>query len=191
VVVAAALLALRQGNNRVLVFLIFVGPFVKEQFIFIAPILFFFSKIAKWRMILYLALSGCIVFAYRGLYDHLAHNALASGLTADLQHVRNINRSAMKLFSVHTLFLVLMNTGVWILAPIAAFYNSNLRFAEAMHRLDKPILFLVLSVLLQTLLSGSIERMLYLAMPAFAIVVALSVDVLLCRYRGGVEDAQL
>ena len=183
VVVALTLVGIKEKSTSLLLWAIFLGPFAKEAFVFIAPLIFFFSHIDKRKQVLYFVISGVVVFAYRFLYDRYAPLPSGSGLTADMSHVPNIIHNLPKLFSINTLFKILMNIGFWVLVPLLVFLMNNAKGIVILKALDKYQFWFVISVIVQMLLSGSMERMFYLSMPLVCVIVALSVDELAGMYR--------
>jgi hypothetical protein len=175
IIVAAVLLGIKTRNDALLWLAVFLGPFAKESFIFIAPVLFF-SHLPKVKLLTGLALSGVIVFTYRCIYDHLMTLHGTGWLDADLAHIPNLFANLPLLFSFYGLYKILINIGVWIFLPVAAWLlaagaKGKMRLIFQPH----VILFLAL-VLVQMLLSGSMERMFYLTMPVFAILCAVASD---------------
>lgn len=179
VVIAATLLSLRRADMRMQLALLFVGPFVKESFIFIAPLILLYGAAPKWKLLLGFAASGLVVFSYRFGFDYIAHNPVSSGMVADLHHIYNIKRTFFKVFSIHAIFLMAMVVGVWVVAPLAVVIADRRKMGVFWQKIDRPMLGLLVSVLVQALLSGSVERMFYLAMPVLAVIIALSAQELL------------
>ncbi len=187
VIIALTLLGLKLKNTNMLLWVIFLGPFVKESFIFIAPLIFFFSHLDKKRLFFYFLVAGISVFLFRYLFDKYILVSVGSGLEADLSHLPNLIRNLPKLFSVPTLFKILMNLGLWVLVPFLALFIKPGWGRVLLKALDKYLIYFMISVLLQMLLSGSMERMFYLAMPVFCVVVALSVDELGKLYKSALK----
>ena len=183
VVVTLTLLGIKEKSTGLLLWAIFLGPFAKEAFVFIAPLIVFFSHIDKKKQVLFFVISGALVFTYRFLYDRYAPLPSGSGLDADMSHLPNLIHNLPKLFSVSTLFKILMNVGFWALVPLLVFLISKVRGIFVVKALDKYMLWFVLAIIVQMLLSGSMERMFYLAMPLVCVIVALSVDELAGMYR--------
>jgi hypothetical protein len=181
VVTMLTLLGIKLKDTRMLLWAIFLGPFAKESFIFIAPLIFFFSHIDKKRLVLYFLLSGVLVFGYRYLYDvytlkiYTLH-PVAGGLESDMNHVYNVVGNLRKLFSGGTMFKIMMNIGLWGLVPLLVLFAKKGSGKTLLGTLDKYLVFYLLAVIVQMLLSGSMERMFYLAMPFLCVVVALSVS---------------
>ena len=173
-VVGLSLLGIAEKNAKLLLPAIFIGPFAKEAFIFIAPVIFFFSHLSKTRLLLYFLLSGILVFAFRYGYDHFAGFPPGGSLVRDAEHVQYIKESIRKLFSFHGVYDILSNFGVWILLPAIAFgvtkgYRNILKQKMSLYML----VFLV-AVLIHMLLSGYLERMFYLSMPLICALTALA-----------------
>lgn len=171
--IGAALLAIKQNNERLTLAAIIIGPFAKEAFIFIAPILFFFSKLPKGRLVLYFAISGILVFLFRYAFDRVAGTPPSSGLAASADHINYITDNTRRLFSFHGVYDVLSNMGLWLFFPVIAFGLQS--FRTALRIVWAPyMLFFMLSILVHMVLSSSFERMFYLAMPLLCLVTALA-----------------
>ncbi|OJW79642.1 MAG: hypothetical protein BGO69_13025 [Bacteroidetes bacterium 46-16] len=176
IVVTLSLLAIVEKNTAFTLWAIFLGPFAKESFIFIAPVLFFFSHMPKPKLFLYFIISGILVFAFRYLYDHYAGFPADSGLQADLYHFSYVKGNLHKLFSFHGVYDILSNPGLWLLAPVAAFlllpsYKTVLR-----QGMEWYMFFFMISILVHMLLSGYLERMFYLTMPLLCMMTGLAID---------------
>jgi hypothetical protein len=176
VVVALSLLGLKLKNTNMLLWAIFLGPFVKESFIFVAPVIFFFSHISKTRLLLYFITAGILVFAFRYFFDLFTAASIKGDLRFDFDHFANLIINLPKMFSLSTLSKVIMNTGLWIMIPLAVLFTDPAGAKGLIKRLDKYLIYFMCSVAIQMLLSGSMERMFYIAMPVICVVVALSVD---------------
>jgi hypothetical protein len=176
VTVTLALLGIVEKDNRFTAWAIFLGPFAKESFIFIAPIIFFFSSMPKGRQVVYFLLSGAMVFGFRYLYDHLSGFPPQSGLEADLYHFNYIKETVVKLFGFHGIYDLVSNPGLWLLAPVAAWWLVPGFKAALKQRLHWYMAAFMGSILIHMLLSGYFERMFYLAMPLMCMIVGLAVD---------------
>lgn len=181
VTVMLALLGVKQKNTGMQLLAIFLGPFAKEAFIFVAPVIFFFSHIPRGRLLLYFILSAAIVFGYRYLYDYLAGPGEIDGLRADLMHLGNL-RKMLRLFSFYNIYKVLSVIGLWVLLPVAAAavvpgYKTLLKSA-----IDKAMMVFLAGVLMQMILSDSVERMFYQAMPVLVLIASVSFAALRKHY---------
>jgi hypothetical protein len=174
VVIALSLLGLKTKNTGMLLWAIFLGPFAKESFIFIAPIIFFFSHLGKAKLLLFFLISGILVFAFRYILDVYTMASVKNALQFDVSHFGNLTGNLSKLFSFSTLFKVIMNIGLWLLIPLAALSVDPRETLASFKKMDKYLAWFMASVVIQMLLSGSMERMFYLAMPVICVVVALS-----------------
>lgn len=174
VAVGLALLGIVEKNERAIAISIFLGPFAKEAFIFIAPVIFFFSHVGKARLMLYFILSGILVFSFHRAYDYFLGVPAASGLEADMYHFQYVRDNLKKLFSFHGIYDVLSCFGVWILLPIGAWWLAP-KFRDSLrHTSGWYMLLFAISILVHMLLSGYFERMILLAMPIICMLTALA-----------------
>ena len=175
-VITLSLLGIAEKNGRFIAWAIFLGPFAKESFIFIAPVIFFFRHIAKPRLLVYFILSGILVFGFRYAYDHFAGFPPDSGLAADMYHFSYVKENLQKLFSFHGVYDILSNPGLWLIAPLAALVLVPGYKAALKQRMEWYMLFCMLSIVVHMLLSGYLERMFYLTMPLLCMIIALAID---------------
>jgi hypothetical protein len=182
-VVGMALLGIQTRNERMTVAAIIIGPFAKEAFIFIAPVIFLFSHMKKVRLVGWLALSGVLVFGFRYVYDRVAGLPVDSGLAADVDHFNYIIDNSRRLLSFHGAYDVLSNVGIWLVFPLMAWRVPGYRVA--LRGLWRPyIIMFMLSILLHMVLSSSFERMFFLTMPVLCAMVGLAVENLYMRVFG-------
>jgi len=176
IVVTLSLLGIREKNGKFILLAIFLGPFAKESFIFIAPIIFFFSHISKPKLLVYFLLSGLLVFGFRYMYDRFAGFPPGSGLAADMYHFGYVKENLHKLFSFHGVYDILSNPGLWLIAPVAALGLVPAYKPALKQRMEWYMLFFMMSILVHMLLSGYLERMFYLTMPLLCMIIALAID---------------
>jgi len=181
-VTALALLGIRERDERMIVWAIFLGPFAKESFIFIAPVIFLFSHVRRGRQIAYFLLSGALVFGFRYLYDRVAGFPPSSGLEADIYHFQYVRENVAKLFSFHGAYDILSNFGVWLLLPIMAWWLAPAYRQVVRQNSGWYLLCYMLSILVHMLLSGYLERMFYLSMPLICMFTALAITALAKQY---------
>jgi hypothetical protein len=174
VVVAMSLLGIKERNTSILVWAIFLGPFAKESFIFIAPIIFFFSHIPKRKLFIYFLLSGILVFSYRYVYELYAPPTIVSGLAADLYHLNNLVREIPHLLSFKGFYKLASNPGLWAMIPVLALLFCKGFWTRFCEQAGAYMLWFMISVMVQVLLSGSFERMFYISMPFWAVLIAIS-----------------
>jgi hypothetical protein len=175
-VIAMTLLGIREKNTPMLVTCIFLGPFAKEAFIFIAPLIFFFSHIKRSRSFILFAASGLLVFSFHYLYDHYFPPRVVNWFLADIYHFLLLKDGLRLMFSFYGAYKIFLNIGIWIILPFVACHYSPGLWKGIRGKTDLCMSCFLLSVLFQMVLSGSLERMVYLAMPFFALVIAMSFD---------------
>jgi len=175
VVLAMVLLGIRSGQNKLVVAAIFIGPWAKEAFIFIVPLIFFFSAIKRSRQLLFFALSGILVFGFRYLYDRAAGNNFTESLLADTGHFGYIAQSADRLFSFHGLYEIISVTGLWVLLFIPLFTRKDIRVKVA-GSVDSYLWWYIPVVIIHLFLSTEIARMFYLVLPVLVILYAIIIE---------------
>jgi len=175
-IVSMTLVGLKEKNNKMLLFCLFVGPFAKESYIFIAPMIFFFGPFNKFNLLGWFGLSGLLVFGYHFLYDYYYPPKVVGWFKAELYHFYFLKKGLGMLFSFYGLYKIFINIGLWLALPIAAcFYSVALR-QQLKKYFDRSILYFVAAVIFQMLLSLSMERMFYILMPVLAVVMAMAFD---------------
>lgn len=167
-ILTMVLLGLKTGNRRLLVFSIFLGPWAKESFIFIAPIIFFYAPIPKKRQILLFLTSGILVFSGRYLIDLWSSTPPLAGLEQDINHLGYILLGAKRLFSFHGIYEVFSNTGFWIVLLLPAILRRRIK--GYLMEFSGFEYWYVGSVIFQALISVEIARMLYLLTPVLAVL---------------------
>lgn len=182
IVVALVLLGISEKNNKLTLLAIFLGPFAKESFIFVAPLIFFFSAVPKGRQLVFFMLSGLLVFLFRYLYDHLAGFPPDSGLAADIYHFNYVAENVRKLFSFHGVYDILSNFGLWLFLPLGAWLWLPAYRQALKQRAGWYMLVFMIIILVHMLLSGYFERMVYLSMPLLCMVTALAVEEIKKQY---------
>ncbi|HUS87712.1 MAG TPA: hypothetical protein VMW76_10780 [Bacteroidales bacterium] len=174
-IIGMTLLGIKTGNRKLLIAAIFIGPWAKESFIFIAPVIFLYSPINKFRQLVLFFLSGTLVFGFRFMFDHLNGYDLMESLRLGTGHITNIRTSLNKLFSFHGLYELFSVTGFWILLVFTAFSKRKF-FSSLILKMERFWLWYLLAVMVHILLSADIARMFYLLTPALALFSALVVD---------------
>lgn len=178
-VLVMAVLGIKTQNSKLIVWAIFLGPFAKEAFIFIAPVIFFFSHMPKMRLLLYFFISGLLVFSSRYAIDmHYGFHAL-SGLHADVAHVWGLKYLLARIFSFYGLYKIFINICFWLLVPIFAAWLSLSATKHIFRKFENYIWWFLAAVLIQMILSSAVERMFYLAMPVICLIIALAADIVL------------
>ncbi|MES2618582.1 MAG: hypothetical protein V4613_11930 [Bacteroidota bacterium] len=182
-IIAMTLVGLKEKNTKMLLFCLLLGPFAKESYIFIAPMIFFFGAFNKRRLLGWFALSGLLVFSYHFLYDYYYPPAVVGWFKAEIYHFYFLKKGLAMLFSFYGLYKIAINIGFWILLPvIAAYYSPALRL-QLKKYCDARFFYFAGAIVLQMLLSLSMERMFYLMMPVLAVIMAMSFDELRKVFR--------
>lgn len=177
VVIVMTLLGIKTNNPKMLILAIFIGPWAKESFIFIAPLIFFFSKINKWKQVLLFAISGLLVFSFRYYFDKFSNTPIDLSLKASFETFESITISLKRLFSFHGVYEVVSIFGIWGILIIGLF-NKDIRIYLKQKTTLCMVLFLCI-VLFQALLSTDLARMFYIGIPVIAIWVSLISDKIL------------
>lgn len=182
-VTALLLYAIHTRNNRFVILCIFLGPFAKESFIFFLPLIFFYSGIPRWRLLLFFAISAAIMMAYRYVYEQLAGLPAHSGMQADWGQWTYFKRYWWGLFHPRELFKLFFSLGAWLLIPVYGLLFVRDFGKQLKGRLPGYVYFF-LGVVGVHMLFGGYDRHFYLAMPAIAVVIAVSAHVILQRFPG-------
>jgi len=178
-IIAACLLGIKTKNSKLIIAAIFIGPWAKESFIFIAPLIFFFSPINKWKQLVLFASSALIVFSFRYYFDAITHAQSGLGLKNDFAHFDKIIISINRLCSFHGLYEILSIPGLWGLLFVFIF-KKNIRVLLKQKTTSYMILFLII-VLFHALLSTDLARMFYIATPIMAIWFSIIADAIFLK----------
>jgi hypothetical protein len=179
-IVALLLYGIKTKNTAILLITIFVGPFAKESFIFIAPLLFF-SHIPKNRLVIYLLASAVVVFGFHYLYDVFNGNPVDQGLQSNVRHIRRIKTSLLMLMNGRGLFEILSVFGVWTIAIIYASFLPAFRLAIKIVFTNLHACFFI-AVYIHILLSNEYSRMSFIAMPVFCLILAFAFKEILRKH---------
>jgi len=173
-VLATTLLSIATRNHRLLIASMLIGPWAKESYFFMVPLLFIYAPMRWYRIAGWLALSGLLVFSFRFGYDWYNQLDPGESLSDDLAHVQSIRMSLGRLFSFHGLYEVVSIVGVWGLLFLLLLKN-NVRAFVRKHSPGFSWLFVGI-ILLHALLSTELARMLYLLSPLLAVWIALLIE---------------
>lgn len=176
-VIALTLYGIKVQSRSALIFCILIGPFAKESFIFIAPLILLFGRNTlglNYQLPLFL-LSGIAAFSVRYFIDNQLKTPLDENLANAFTHVENIlsilNRISFR--GVGELFRV---WGLYSFILLVGFTGGRAVRKAWSSRLDPACIGLLIAVLIHMLLSGDAGRMFYLASPVFVVTIALIVD---------------
>lgn len=173
-VIICTLLSITTKNKQLATFAIFLGPWAKESYIFMVPLLFFYGPLPKIKQILFLGLSGLLVFSFR-YYIDLANNLPAlQSLESNFSTFTSISMSLKRFFSFHGLYELFSITGFWsfLLIPLLL-PNYQKIFIRSTPSWS---IYFIAIIFLQAFLSTELARMFYLFSPLLAFWIALSID---------------
>lgn len=174
VIIGLTILGIKIKNVPLVTLAIFIGPWAKESFIFVAPLIFFFSSIKKWKQILLFAASAFIVFSFRYFFDKSCDISQNIGLSSDFEHVRNVSAALKRLFSFHGIYEMFSILGFWNLLFIFLI-KKEVRLTIIQSTSLFTILFFIV-IFVHAILSTELYRMFYLATPVLAVWIALIYD---------------
>jgi hypothetical protein len=179
-IIAMVLLGLKSKNNKLIIAAIFLGPFAKESFLFISPLLLVYSTMNRWKLAGWFMLSAIIIFSFRYYFDIFNNLSLNEGLKSDFEHTANITASLHRLFSFHGIYEIFSIFGVWGVLFLFLI-KRGFRNGIILKMPDYMIFYLVI-VLIHALLSTELARMFYLAIPVIAIWISAITDRFLNKY---------
>ncbi len=177
------LVGLKKKHNTLIVICILIGPWAKEAFIFVAPVIFFFASLNKFKQIGWFILSGVLVFSFRFYFDQYSNTTIADSIEKDFGHFNNFFDALSRLFSFHGLYEIFSVTGLWVIIPFYLFVKNRIQFKMQLKVLDKFMYAYLICVFVQAIISVELARMFYLAMPFLSVYIALSVDTLIPSLR--------
>ncbi|MCA1756647.1 MAG: hypothetical protein LC649_04220 [Bacteroidales bacterium] len=175
VAITLALLGIREKNSAFILISIILGPWAKESYIIMAPLVLFYAPVKKWRVILWFLISGTLVFTFRFLFDYFAGLSFREGVIAGPSHIEYIGTSLIKIFSLHGLYQLLSVTGIWVVLLLLPSKKGDIA-GKIFGTLPSYMWWYTAVVLLQMLLSTDIARMFYLIMPLLVTIYAIKID---------------
>jgi hypothetical protein len=152
-----------------------LGPLSKESFVFLLPLVVFAPARVALRGILAGAIGIGITIAIHQAIDAV-QPPWVGWMKADLLHFTRLDDHLNMLFSFYGIYKVLLNSGIWLLLPLMAYCYDRRFFRKRLRKADRFLIVFGISVILQMLLSGSMERIIYQAMPVFAVWIASAFD---------------
>jgi hypothetical protein len=176
VIIALTMYGLKARSKEALIICIFAGPFAKESFIFIAPLIIFFGRDIlplKIQLPLFI-LSGILVFSFRYLIDYNLGIASEQSLQNAIDQKENFIYTFRRIFAIRGLGEILSVFGIFTFIIFAGLMGKTRKAWT--RQVDAPCLWLLAAVVLHMFLSGDAGRMFYLYCPAFAVMVALILD---------------
>ena len=193
--VALTFLAITKQNHKMLFWAIMIGPFAKEAYLFLLPVIFFYSNVPKLRQLLWFAISGALVFSFRYVFDHTTEHvwptlqqvpislfgwhstiSISTSLYADLEHFTYIDNLIHRFEDQNYTNPLIALIGFWLLIPLGGLLLLK-GFAKYLGKsLKQYMLLWFLLVFLQMIISGDFSRMLYLYLPVYGFIVATAID---------------
>lgn len=183
VVIGLSLLGIREKNCTMILISIMLGPWAKESYIFLAPLVLIFAPVNRWKIVLWFIISGAIVFSFRYLFDNFAGQNFTEGLMAGPSHFEYVGTSLRRLFSFHGLYELFSVTGIWILLFLLLI-GKGAKAGIIFGSLPSYMFWYIPVVVVQMLLSTDIARMFYLIMPVLVVIYAIIIDSFIIRSPG-------
>lgn len=172
-----ALFGLQYSKWNYLIAAIWIGPWAKEAFIFMVPVILLFCSPFRKRMMVHLILSGVVVFSFRFLFDSWYGRDWFMSISRDLETFSSIGISFRRLLSLHGLYDVFSVIGFWFLLPILIMIWNKKKLLESYSSHARLYGAFLIIVIFQALLSTDLARMLYLAMPIIAVWIAIGLKI--------------
>lgn len=180
--IACTLYGIRARSSEFLYAAIFLGPFSKELYIFVAPVLLF-SHWPKWKTILWILVAGILVFVSRFVIDAITQQPVSRSLEAGL-HIFSYIPSQVARLKITGYWIELFATlGLWWVMPLAAKLLVE-KLPRIRRFVREPyIIAFLLSAAWQLVFHGEYARMSYILMPVYAVVVGFSAELLYGYWR--------
>lgn len=174
--IAMAFLGIATQNARLIFWSIIIGPFAKENFLFMLPVIFLFSNVPKWKSLSWMLLSGILVFTYRYIYDQLTGHPMQESLANDVEHFTFLQSNSERFLEEYWQQDIAATIGIWWLIPLAVVLLTK-GFGRQLAVEWRIYMWLwAILVLLQMLMSGDLSRMLYLFLPVYSVLIASAID---------------
>lgn len=176
-VIITTCIAIQQKSWSWTLLCIFLGPWAKESYLFVAPLLFFFGPM-KWKQIPFWLASGLLVFGARYAIDQQIGIAATQSISEYSGHFNDIIYTFKKLASVRGLGELFTVLGVFTFVVIWVFWSKKMRKS-----IPTYVLWLLPIFIFHAFLSGEAARMLAFATPLWAVCLFLGFGVLSKRMK--------
>ncbi len=173
---AAGFYALRTGSRGWLAFAILLGPLAKEQFIFVAPIIFVFSPLSRTATAGLFGLSLVPVVLLRMVVDAGVVGGQDDQVAQVWNHIQKLvilmsNRAGLRgIVEMATVY-----GPFWLVLAVGCLGGAEARRSWT-RVVDAPLWWLLPAVLIQMVLSGNVGRMALFSFPMMAVAVAAIVQ---------------
>lgn len=177
-ILALTVYGIKSESRLPLIIAILLGPFAKESFIFVAPLILFFGRQAlklNYQIILFLT-SGILVFALRYYIDLITNKNVVNNLNEAFTHLEVIGYSIKRILSFRGLGELFRVWGIFTFILIIGFIGNKSARGNWIEKFDWFTPFFLLVVLIHMLLSGDVGRMMFLASPVVSTAIALIID---------------
>ncbi len=175
-VIAASILAIKTHNNRLLALCIIIGPLAKESFIFIAPLIFFFAPMHKWKQLILFVSAGIVAFSIRYFIDMKAGSTLLESLVNDVHHTENIGYALQRIANLRGLGELCTVLGFFTIILMIGFTKGKEGIKSWASCMDPMLWWLIPILFLHAVLSSEVARMLYLGSTVWAVMIGLIWD---------------
>lgn len=175
--VALLFLALKTRDSRLLALAIVLGPLSKESFLLIAPITMLFGSMRLWVQLVLYASAGLLILATHSLIDLQFPGAGTGSVQNAFDHFQKVPISLRRLASPGGLGEVFTVLGLFNVVWLLTLLRPSRR--ELLGTIDLPLWCLLGSVIVQALISTSLARMLFVAAPFWAVLLAKGFQLLL------------
>lgn len=169
-VVIAVCYAIATQNWKWILFCIFIGPWSKESFLFLAPLLFFYGP-KKWKQIPFWLASGLFVFGMRYLIDQSIGVEATKSISEYSGHFNDFVYTFKKLASVRGLGELFTVLGIFTFVVLGVFWKKDLR-----QQIPNYVLWLLPIFIFHAFLSGEAARMLAFATPLWGLCLVLGFE---------------
>ncbi len=171
-----SLIAIATKNTRLVFWMLMLGLFVKENFMFMIPVLFLFSHVPKWKSLIWIVIAAAAVFSFRFIYDRLTGHPPMESLHSDAENFTYLITNSVRFTERFWQQDMLATVGIWWVIPIAAGLLVK-GFGRQLAQDWKGYMWMwSLMVLFQMFLAGDLSRFLYLILPVYSVFIASAVD---------------
>lgn len=166
-VIVATCIAIQSKNWKWLLLCIFIGPWAKESYLFVAPLLFIFGP-NKWKQIPFWIVSGAFVFGMRYWIDQSIGIEATKSISEYSGHFNDFVYTFKKLASARGLGELFTVLSIFTLVVIGVFMKKDLRT-----QIPSYVIWLLPLFVFHAFLSGEAARMLAFATPLWALCLML------------------